>query len=48
MKRLSFAIIPALALTAFVAGGEYRALELNYRDTSVAPHDDFYTYVNGK
>ncbi len=48
MKRLSFAIIPALALTAFVAGGDYRALELNYRDTSVAPHDDFYTYVNGK
>jgi len=48
LKQLIFSAATAAFLTAFVAGGDYRALNLTFMDSSVKPGDDFYSFVNGK
>jgi predicted metalloendopeptidase len=47
-KNIVLSVSAAALLTAFVAGGDYRALNLNFIDSSVNPGDDFYSFVNGK
>ena len=48
MKKNLLIGVLSFFILAFVADGGYRALELRFMDTSVAPNDDFYNYVNGQ